>query len=167
MTFSPSWCYEAGLKVVRPLGRVRTGTKVVFFVPDINFAGTNTHFGYRRKVCSLVVTAECIVLFSNNRDPKYKIHSSFGQRYRQRVQYLFLVFSNNKIQKITLSVNESPGEMIVRFGLCLSWHPKWVFYIGTLLEAIYIGTLLEAISIVLKTYFGFEFRDGSLVGDSL
>jgi hypothetical protein len=103
-------------------------------------------------------TAECIVLFSNRSDPKYKIHLSFGQRYQQRVQYLFLVFSNNKIRMITLYVNGSPGEWIVRFGLYLSWHSKWVLYIGTLLE----GT-----DTALETHFGFEFREGSLVGDSL
>jgi hypothetical protein len=60
------------------------------------------------------------------------------------VQYLFLVFSSNKTQKTTLSANESSGERILRFELCLSWHPKWVFH---------IGTLLEAIGIVLETHF--------------
>jgi hypothetical protein len=57
---------------------------------------------------------------SNNRDLKCKIHSFFGYRYRQRVQYLFLVFPNNKIQMTTLSANESLGERILIFGLCLS-----------------------------------------------
>ena len=68
------------------------------------------------------------------------------------VQYLFLVFSNNKTQKTTLSINGYPEEMILGFGLCLSWHLKWVFY---------IGTLLETINIVLKTHFRFEFRSRS------
>ena len=74
------------------------------------------------------------------------------------VQYLFLVFANNKTQKTTLSANRSPGERILKFRLCLSQHPKWIFH---------IGTLLEAIGIVLETHFGFGFRNGSPVGDSL
>ena len=73
------------------------------------------------------------------------------------VRYLFLIFSNQETQKITISANWSPGERILRFGLCLSWYPKWVFY---------IGNLLEAIGIVLETHFGFEFCNGS-PGDSL
>jgi hypothetical protein len=40
----------------------------------------------------------------------------------------------------------------------LLWHLKWVFH---------IGTLLEAIGIILKTYFLFGFRNGSPVADSL
>ena len=74
------------------------------------------------------------------------------------VQYSFFIFSNNKTQKRTISVNGSPGERILRFGLYLSWYLKWVFH---------IGTLLEAICIVLETYFGFGFRNESSVGDSL
>jgi hypothetical protein len=70
---------------------------------------------------------------------------------------IFFVFSNNKTQKTTFFANESPGERILRFGLCLFWHPKWVFH---------ICTLLEAIGIVLKTHFEFEFRNRSPVGDS-
>ena len=31
--------------------------------------------------------------------PKYKTHSSFGQRYRQKVQYIFSIFSKNNTQK--------------------------------------------------------------------
>jgi hypothetical protein len=92
------------------------------------------------------------------------------------VQYLFLVFSNNKTQKTTrpkresflqmglqgrgysdLGYHGSPGERILRFGLYLSWHLKWVFH---------IGILLDAIGILLKTHFGFGSPDGSLVGDS-
>ena len=68
------------------------------------------------------------------------------------------VLSNNKTQRTILSANGSSGEMILRFRLCLSWHPKWVLH---------IGTLLEAICIVLETYFGFGFCNGSPVGYSL
>ena len=74
------------------------------------------------------------------------------------VQYLFLVFYNNKTQKRTISVNRSPGERILRFGLYLSWYLKWVFH---------IGTLLETLGIVLKTYFRFGFSNEFPVGDSL
>ena len=61
-------------------------------------------------------------------------------------------------QKTTLSANGSPEERILRFGLCLSWHLKWAFH---------IGTLLKPIGIVLETHFGFGFRNRSSVGVSL
>ena len=65
---------------------------------------------------------------------KYKTHSSFGQRYRQKVQYLFGIFSNNKIQKRIIFANEFSGERMPIFGLCLSGNPKQISYIDTLLE---------------------------------
>jgi len=57
---------------------------------------------------------------SNNRYPKYKTHFTFGYRYRQRVQYPFFVFFNNKTQKRIISANMSPEERILRFRLYLS-----------------------------------------------
>jgi len=73
------------------------------------------------------------------------------------VQYLFLVFSNNKTKKAILSINGSSGERILRFMLCLFYHLKWVFY---------IYTLLEAIDITWKIHFSFGFG-GRSPGDSL
>ena len=45
-----------------------------------------------------------------------------------------------------------------KFRLCLSWYSKWVFY---------MGTLLEAICIVLEIYFKFRLPNKSPIEDSL
>ena len=73
-------------------------------------------------------------------------------------RYIFFVFFNNKTQKKTLSTNEFPGEMILRFRLYLSWQLKWVFY---------IGTLLKADIVPFRTHFEFRYLFESLVGDNL
>jgi hypothetical protein len=39
-----------------------------FFFPDTNFAGTNVHFGHRRKVCSLVVIGHDIYRLQSKKD---------------------------------------------------------------------------------------------------
>jgi hypothetical protein len=70
----------------------------------------------------------------------------------------FFVFYNNKTQKRIISTNRSTGERILRFRLCLYWHPKCVSC---------IGTLLEADTVLSKTHFGFGSPYGSSVGDSL
>jgi hypothetical protein len=71
--------------------------------------------------------------------------------HRQMVQYQFFVFSNNRIQKRTLSVKCFPGERMFIFRSCLSYHPKWVSRTHTL----------------LSTNFGFGCRNRSFVGDCL
>jgi hypothetical protein len=103
------------------------------------------YIAIRSRTKTVLLSAKAV---SNNRNPKYKTYLSFRYRYSQRVPYLFLIFSNNKTQKTILSANGSYGERILIFGLWISWHPKWIFQ---------IGTLLEAIGILLKTYFGFGY----------
>ena len=62
------------------------------------------------------------------------------------LQVIFLVFFNNRTQKRTLSINESPEEMILIFSLCLCYNLKWDSYIGIMLEADILPS---------TTYFGF------------
>jgi hypothetical protein len=90
------------------------------------------------------------------RHSKYNTHFIF-RRYRQKVQYLFLVFSNNKLQKRSFSINESLGERILVFGLCLCYNLKWVSH---------IGTLLDTDTVSFKTHFRFEYSRLS-IGDSV
>jgi len=74
------------------------------------------------------------------------------------VQYPFLVFSNNRTQKRILSANESLGERILIFRLCLSGNPKLVSRIVTLLETDFR---------FFATHFGFRCPYRSRTGDSL
>ena len=66
---------------------------------------------------------------------------------------IYFCLLHQRDQKTTISANRSPGERILIFGLCLFWHLKWIFH---------IGTLLETIDIVLETYFEFGFHNGSV-----
>jgi hypothetical protein len=71
---------------------------------------------------------------------------------------IFFVFSITRSKKqlfLQMGLQEIGYS---NFELCLSGYPKWVFH---------IGILLEVIGIVLEIHFGFGFRNGSPVGDSL
>ena len=115
---------------------------------------TRSNFFFRKTAKPLPIF---LLAVSYRRDPKYKTYSFFWVALQLEGLILILIPSNNKIQKTILSANVSLGERILKFGLCLSWHPKWVFH---------IDTLWEAICIVLEIHFEFGFCNESPVDDS-
>ena len=81
-----------------------------------------------------------------------------GSATGKRVQYLFVIFFDNRTQKRIISANGFPGERMLIFGLCLSGNPKQIPHIVTLLKVDFES---------LATHFEFRFPYEFLVEDSL
>jgi len=89
-----------------------------------------------------------------------KIQDPFHIWVALHVKDLISIFGllQQPIQKRTISVNESPGERILIFGLCLCCNPKW---------ASHIGAMLEADTVPFETNFEYGCTYGTTIGDSL